>query len=676
MSKPEKLDLRSMDITKEQKEKLRQLFPEVFTEDKIDFDKLKLTLGEMIETGRERYGMTWPGKADCFKIIQSPSIGTLKPDREESVNFDKTENLFIEGDNLEVLKLLQKSYYGKIKMIYIDPPYNTGNDFIYPDDYKENLTTYLQYTGQIDAQGKKFSTNTDTEGRFHSKWLNMMYPRLFLAKNLLRDDGVIFISIDDNESHNLRKICDEIFGEENLLITFYAQVRYAEKTLAEKNDYQKIIEQVLVYQKGSFKPKKETEKYGLEKFCWKIVEKNPGQKIQLGGRNAEIFKPEDYEIIQTESNINGLKEIWATGSVLKANASGKFFSDYIAPRKNIDGLGCLYKIYGIGEDGLGYRYFTGPKKETATKGKFYSGVPLVRRKEIEEGESFKEKPIVNFGNFADSFGNCRHEGSVDFRSGKKPVAFLKALISMVSTEEDESTLMLDFFAGSASFAHAVMDANREDGGNRRFILIQLPELLDQNISSQKDGYEFCLSISKPPNVAEIGKERIRRVIKKIQEEQKKDEQRTLFDTSDDKRPLDLGFKVFKLDKSNFKIWDGENIPKDKKSLEKQLELHIDHINPKATQKDILFEILLKAGFELTTKIEKIELAGKTVYSIEDGAMLVCLEKELSKEVIKAMAEKRPSRVICLDQGFANNDQLKTNAVQIMKSKGVDDFRTV
>jgi adenine-specific DNA-methyltransferase len=220
MSKIKKLDLRSMDIIGEQKEKLRKLFPEVFTENKIDFEKLKLALGEVIEVGKERYGMTWPGKADCFKIIQSSSTGTLKPCRKESVNFDTTENLFIEGDNLEVLKLLQKSYYGKVKMIYIDPPYNTGNDFIYPDDYKENLKTYLQYTGQVDSEGKKFSTNTDAEGRFHSKWLNMMYPRLFLAKNLLSDNGVIFISIDDNEVSNLRKICDEIFGEENFVAQF------------------------------------------------------------------------------------------------------------------------------------------------------------------------------------------------------------------------------------------------------------------------------------------------------------------------------------------------------------------------------------------------------------------------------------------------------------------------
>jgi adenine-specific DNA-methyltransferase len=214
----EKLDLRSMSITDQQKAKLKELFPEVFTEgDKIDFDRLRLTLGESVDVGKERYGMNWPGKADCFKAIQQPSVATLLPVRNESVNFDETENVFIEGDNLEVLKLLQKSYFGKIKMIYIDPPYNTGNDFIYPDDYTESLQTYLQYTGQVDSEGKKFSTNTEADGRFHSKWLNMMYPRLFLARNLLREDGVIFISVDDAEADNLRKLCNEVFGEENFL---------------------------------------------------------------------------------------------------------------------------------------------------------------------------------------------------------------------------------------------------------------------------------------------------------------------------------------------------------------------------------------------------------------------------------------------------------------------------
>src|SRR5690625_4113599 len=216
---PEKLDLRSMDITDEKKRQLKQMFHEVFREDKVDFDHLKRVLGEWVEPGIERFGLQWPGKADCMKTIQQPSIATLRPDREESVNFDETENLFIEGDNLEVLKLLQKSYFGKVKMIYIDPPYNTGNDFIFPDDYGENLDTYLKYTDQKDEEGEWKTSNRETEGRYHSKWLNMMYPRLFLARNLLREDGVIFISIDDNEVHNLRSLCNDVLGEENFLGT-------------------------------------------------------------------------------------------------------------------------------------------------------------------------------------------------------------------------------------------------------------------------------------------------------------------------------------------------------------------------------------------------------------------------------------------------------------------------
>lgn len=246
---PEKLDLRSMDITDEKKQQLKQLFPEVFREDKVDFDHLKRVLGEWVDPGKERFGLQWPGKAECMKTIQQPSIATLRPDREESVNFDETEHLFIEGDNLEVLKLLQKSYFGKVKMIYIDPPYNTGNEFIYPDNYTESLDTYLKYTGQKDAEGNWQSTNRDTEGRFHSKWLNMMYPRLFLAKNLLKENGVIFISIDDHEMANLKKVCDEIFGEENFISSIIWQRAFSPKNdakfLSDSHDY------ILMYSKDS-----------------------------------------------------------------------------------------------------------------------------------------------------------------------------------------------------------------------------------------------------------------------------------------------------------------------------------------------------------------------------------------------------------------------------------------
>jgi adenine-specific DNA-methyltransferase len=645
MSEPEKLDLRSMDIAKEQKEKLRQLFPEIFTEDKIDFEKLKLTVGESIEAGKERYGMNWPGKADCFKIIQNPSIGTLKPCPEESVNFDKTENLFIEGDNLEVLKLLQKSYYGKIKMIYIDPPYNTGNDFIYPDDYTENLTTYLQYTGQVDAEGKKFSTNADTEGRFHTKWINMMYSRLFLAKNLLRDDGVIFASIDDNEVHNLRDIMNEIFGEENFIGCFTIN------TTPNARDYGhigKMHEYCLFYAKNmSF-----TETYLVEDkektFRYKdstgefnvhpLYNSNeafsndnrpnlfypfyllPTKKIEEIGDNfyeISLEKTNDaIEIYPPLSQKNKVQFVWRWG---KEKAQDELNKEIVG-----------YKT----EDG---EYRIVQKMRTTSKliRSLIDGVEFTTRRGTAELEKIFNKKIVEF---------------------PKPVELIKYFLKAgVNTD----SIVVDFFAGSATTAQAVLDLNKEDGGNRKFIMVQLPEKCEEKSEAFKAGYK---------TLTDIGKERIRRVINNIEKEKGE----TLFKD----KQLDLGFKVFKLDKSNFKIWDAEKVSADKQALEKQLELHIDHIDPKATQEEILFEILLKTGFELTTKIEKIELAGKIVYSIEDGAMLVCLEKELTKGVIKAMAEKQPSRVICLDQGFVNNDQLKTNAVQIMKTKGVDDFRTV
>jgi adenine-specific DNA-methyltransferase len=632
MSEIKKLDLRSMDIAKEQKEKLRQLFPEVFTENKIDFEKLKLALGEAIEVGKERYGVTWPGKADCFKIIQSSSIGTLKPCREESVNFDTTYNLFIEGDNLEVLKLLQKSYYGKIKMIYIDPPYNTGNDFIYPDDYKENLTIYLQYTGQVDAEGKKFSTNTDTEGRFHSKWLNMMYPRLFLAKNMLSEDGVIFISIDDNELKNLIKICDEIFGEENFIALLIWKCRAGGGS--DSKYFAKDHEYVLAYTKNEVAlnrfyidfSEEEKKKFNLEDNRGRYFLKTLERPEQLGSRpNLQ------YKIIAPD------------GSIIFKKTKDKNYTWVVSEAKFKE----LLK-----EDRIVFKQF---------KDKWMVFRKLYLYENDSNGQQRKKKPR----SILDKVGLTRDGGTElkkllgdrDYYNFPKPSTLIKYFISIVANNEND--IILDFFAGSCSAAQAVIELNNNKNIRRKFIMVQLPEQCEQNSEAYKAGYK---------TIADIGKERIRRVIKNTE----KETDQALFKN----KKMDLGFKVFKLDKSNFKIWDTEQISPDKASIEKQLELHIDHINYKASQEDILFEILLKAGYKLTTKIEKKELAGKTVYSIEGGAMLICLEKELTKEVIKAMAEKQPSRVICLDQGFANNDQLKTNAVQIMKSKGVDDFRTV
>lgn len=417
----DKLKMHSPDLTQANLARIRELFPGCVTEARgkngelqlaVDFDLLRQELSNhVVEGPQERYQLDWPGKREALLAASAPIAKTLRPCRDESVDFDTTKNLFIEGDNLDALKLLQETYLGQVKMIYIDPPYNTGNDFIYEDDFAEDSEQYLRRSNQMDSDGNRLVANPSANGRFHSDWLGMIFPRLKLARNLLREDGVIFISIDDNEASNLKLICDQVFGEDNHLVTMYIQVRFPGKTLAEKNDYQKLIEQVLVYQRANFTPIKESEEYSIEGFCWAIRELAKGRREIIGGREVDIFLPGEYEIERVTPTVGGLKETWATGSVLKVNASGKYFGTHLAPRKNSDGLGVLYKVGGIGEDGLGYRYFTGPQRESATKGKFFSGVPLVRQKELSEGSSLKEKPILNFLSFAEAFGNCRHEGA-------------------------------------------------------------------------------------------------------------------------------------------------------------------------------------------------------------------------------------------------------------------------
>lgn len=329
---------------------------------------------------------------------------------------EPTDNLIIRGNNLLALYSLKKKFAGRIKLIYIDPPYNRDADSFYNDNFKR------------------------------STWLTFMKNRLEVAKELLANEGAIFIQIDDSQHPYLKVLCDEIFREENNPVTLYVQVRYGQKTLSEKNDFQKVIEQILVYTNNKFKPIKEKEEYTIDNFVWKIVEKKQGNKLKLGNREGIIFKPGEYEIKEERPSLKGLKQTWASGTVLKANASGKFFNDFISKRINVDGLGCLYKVEGIGEDGLGYRYFTGPKREGATKGIFYSGVPLNRIEELRLGRAEKEIVIPNFYDFAADFGNCRQEGEVELRSGKKPEILLKKIIDMVISNKNE--IILDFFMGT------------------------------------------------------------------------------------------------------------------------------------------------------------------------------------------------------------------------------------
>ena len=642
MATIEKQPLTSMNITEEQLQNFKQLFPEVFTEGlKVDWEKLKLTLGETVDTGKERYGMNWPGKADCFKTIQQPSIATLVPARDESIDFDNTENLFIEGDNLEVLKLLQKSYLGKVKMIYIDPPYNTGNDFVYPDDYAQSLQNYMAFTGQVDAEGRSFSTNKDTNGRFHSDWLNMMYPRIFLAKNLLREDGVIFISIDDHEIYNLRSLCNEIFGEENFVAEF-------------------------IWKSRQNKDNRNTTGVSIDH-----------EYILCFSKNSDIraIRGSDRKTEQYSNPDNDPRGDWASGNMvglLSEDLRPNCHYDLVDPKTQIN----------YGRPKMGWRY----EKKTMLK--------LIEEDRIlwpnsEEGRPRRKVFLSDISDILAGYSSIVGE-NIYTRNGTaeideifnlrcfdfpKSSLFIKDFVKQ-TTSYDKSEIILDFFAGSATTAHAVMELNKEDGGNRKYICVQIPEPTEEKSEAYKAGYK---------NIAEISKERIRRVsanIKKEQDEKELKESGSLFYNQNNQdnqlnQGSDIGFKVFKLDHSNFKIWDA-TLEKEPEAIQQRLFEHIDHISPEAAQEAILYELLLKSGFELTKPIEKLILAEKIVFSIAGGQLLICLEKELSHDCIKAMAELQPTRVICLDEAFTgtNADALKTNAVQIMKSKGVVNFRTV
>lgn len=628
------MSLTSLDIAAEQREKLRQLFPEVITEGgKVDFDRLKSTLGDVVDSGKERYGMNWPGKAECFRTIQTPSRATLRPCREESVNFDTTENLIIEGDNLEALKLLQKGYLGKVKMIYIDPPYNTGNDFIYPDNYAESLNTYLEYTGQVDAEGRKFSSNTETDGRFHSKWLNMMYPRLFLARNLLRDDGVIFISIDDAEVDNLRKVCNEIFGEENFVACIVWQKTYSPAN--DKKGVDAMHDFLLCFQKTASarvnllpRTAKQDDAYSNpdndSRGAWKAVDATRAEH-----RDYAFFP------IITPSG----KEVFP--------AQGR---SWVFTKEELPTLIAEKRLW-FGKDGS-----SKPSKKLFLTEVKQGLVPTTWWSHEDAGHNDEAKKELKA---------LMPEG-IPFETPKPTRLIQRAAILAINS--DTNDIVLDFFAGSGTTAHAVLDLNQQDGGNRKFILVQLPEPTERE--------DF-------PTIADITKERVRRVIDKIsreaaknaKEEEEKDPLNLRDFASSRETQPDLGFRVFKLDTSNFKPWDGSQ-PEAPDGVAKQLELHVDHVLPDRSQEDILTELLLKSGFPLSTKVEAIQLAGKQVFSVEDGVMLVCLDDKFTHEVIKAMADKKPSRVICLDAGFQGNDQLKTNAVQTMKARGVLKFQTV
>lgn len=617
MAEPEALDLGMREVTEYRRDELLRLFPEICTEgSQIDFDRLKLTLGESVDVGKERYSINWPGRSRSFQSIQVPSIGTLLPSPSDSVNFVSAENLIVEGDNLEVLKLMQKSYMSKVKMIYIDPPYNTGNDFIYPDDFSETLETYLEFTGQVDASGKRFSSNTEANGRFHSKWLSMMYPRLYLARNLLTNDGVMFISIDDHEVHTLRRICDEIFGEENFVCTFVWEKRYSAPP--DTKDVGYVHENILLYRK--------TAEYKMG-----LLPLTADQQARYKNPDSDPrgpWKPMDYTCRYTRRERPNLYY------PIRNPNTGK----EVLPKET--------RVWAYSED---------VHKTNETENRIWWGkdgtanVPALKNflSDIRQGMMpmtlLKQEMVGN----TDEATKELRDVIPELKFTPKPIRLMKHLSAIANLSTDD--LVLDFFAGSGTTALAVLALNAEESTRRRFILVQLPE---------------PTGLDSFPLVTDITKERVRRVLM-----EKKTE------NSGSSHAEEIGFRVFKLADSNFKLWKG-HAQDAKESLGDQLELHVDHIRRGRSDDDILYELLLKSGFPLSTSIEVKTIAATKVYSIAQGALIICLERALTLDLIRATADLKPERVVCLDEGFAGNDQLKTNAVQIMKTKGVTSFRTV
>ena len=621
---PERMDPRSHDVVADRREELLRLFPEARMEDRqIDFDHLRLSLGDAVDVGRERYGMTWPGKADCFRAIQSPSLGTLRPAPEESLDFGSSQNLIIEGDNLEVLKLLQKSYLGKIKMIYIDPPYNIGSDFIYQDNYAESLQTYLAYTGQVDAEGRRFNTNTDADGRFHSRWLSMMYPRLYLARNLLTDDGAIFISIDDGEQSGLRKMCDEIFGEENFVATFVWQKRTTRenrRVFSFDHDYIVCFSRSADAFKSARGLLPLTDDVGARYSNPDNDPRGEWQSVSLNAQAGHATAAQFYTVV-------------TPGGRPIEPPAGRCWSVTEA------------RFAKLVQDN---RVWFGPNGNNVPRRKSFAteardGLTphtLWLAEEVGTNAEAKKALISLFG-------------GRDIYETPKPTRLMQRLIKIGAP--DQGALVLDFFAGSGTTAHAVLDQNQEDGGNRRFILAQLPEPTE---------------LTDYPTIVEITKERVRRVAERMDAE--------------DETPLresqDRGFRVFKLAESNFTAWDAEG-PTDAASLQLALDKHVDHIRDGRSEVDLLYEILLKSGYELTVPVEVETIEGRAVYSVDGGSLLVFLGDEPTLEFVRAMAERKPQRVVMLDASFAGNDQLKANAAQTFKHAGASEgehvvFRTI
>lgn len=616
----DRLDLRTPDFVSENIEKLAALFPHCVTETadgrKIDFDLLQQELShDIVEGNRERYRLEWPGKREAIVTANLPTTKTLRPVREDSVDFDNTENLYIEGDNLEVLKLLQESYFGKIKMIYIDPPYNTGNDFVYKDNFATDRETELFESGQIDEYGKRMVANPETSGRYHSDWLTMMYPRLKLARNLLTDDGVIFISIDDNEVHNLRKVCDEVFGEGNFVANVVWERSFApinlKKHFSENHDfiiaYAKSIENLI--NNGLPRTEDAIDRYknpdNDPRGPWQSDNLSVGPAIQE--KIYEIITPGGRKVMPPDGRC------W----LLTKDRYSEFVRDN--------------RIW-FGEDG--------------------NNVPRIKRFLSEVKNTVTPFTIWKFSEVGHSQDAAQKLKGLfdgkDYFDYPKSIELIKRMLILYSNQD---SIILDFFSGSATTAHAVMQLNAEDGGNRKFIMVQLPEQTDEKSEANKAGYI---------NICEIGKERIRRAANKVKEEKRsKAEKDGMFANFKDTQ--DYGFRVYRLADSNMQ--DVYYRPQDYK--QETLNMFADNIKPDRTADDLLAQVMLDWGLPLSYKIEQIDVNGKQVFRVAQDSLLACFDKGIDEAFAKAVAKEKPLRVVFRDSGFAN-DTAKINVQQLLK----------
>ncbi|MDE2752216.1 MAG: site-specific DNA-methyltransferase [Gemmatimonadota bacterium] len=654
-------ETRSADLVGENIEQLKALFPEAVTEGRIDLDVLKQLLGGAVEESEEKYGLSWHGKRRARQMALIPSTGTLRPCPEDSVDWDTTQNLMIEGDNLEVLKLLQRSYAGKVQIIYIDPPYNTGKDFIYPDNYRDNIRNYLELTGQADGERRKLSSNTEASGRFHTAWLNMMYPRLKLARNLLRQDGVLFVSIDDAEVANARTTCDEIFGGDN----FIAEIVWEG---ANKNDARQIgicHEYVLVY--GRHRAQLVGD-WGLQKKGIESVLKEVKRLRRLHGDN---FRAASTDLrgwfLSMKSkpafNLRRFHNIDANGAYKEDDptaAGGRRF-DLRNPH-----TGQIIPL----RPGRGWGFDQESFEELVAAGRitFVTDTSVMVRRYLHETQSVTP-PSVYYQPARSASERLSRLMTAKVFDFPKDEILLESFIEMVTTScEDRQAIVMDFFAGSGSIAESVMRRNAKVRGHLRYVLVQLPEVLRPERKGHKTAVDFCDALGKPRNIAELTKERLRRAGAKVQGE-------------NPDFTGDLGFRVFKLDTSNIRTWNP-----DADDLEGSLLGSLEHIKPDRTGDDIFWEVLLKLGHDLSAPIETRTMAGTTVRSVGAGTLIACLGRRIDKEIVEPLAlgiaawhgELAPAgetTVVFRDSAFAD-DVAKTNLTAILDQHGLGNVRSL